>query len=81
MGAGELCRRDDPLDRHRRIGKRNVVANRAVEQHVFLQHDADLPPQPRRIDHGQVDAVDQNAAALRHIKPLDEFGERALARA
>ena len=77
--AGKLRRGDDALDRHRRIGERDIVADRAVEQHVLLQHDADLPPQPGGIDHGKIDAVDQNAPALRHVKPLDQLGERALA--
>ena len=29
----------------------------------------------------EIDAVDQHAAALRHVEPLDQLGERALARA
>ena len=62
------------------IGERDVVAHRAVEQHVLLQHDADLAAQPGRIDHGEIDAVDQHAPALRHVEALDELGERALAR-
>ena len=65
----------------RRVGERDIVAHRAVEQHVFLQHDADLPPQPGEIDHGEIDAIDQDAAALRHVEPLDELGKRAFARA
>ena len=79
--AGELGRGDDPLDRHGRIGERDIVADRAVEQHVLLQHDADLAAQPGGVDHGEIDAVDQHAAAFRHVKPLDQLGERALARA
>ena len=63
------------------IGERDVVAHRAVEQHVLLQHDADLAAQPGRIDHGEIDAVDQHAAALGHVEALDQLGERALARA
>ena len=34
--------RDDALHWHRRVGKRDVLAHRAVEQHVLLQDDADL---------------------------------------
>ena len=79
MRAGELGRRDDALDRHAGIGERDVVADRAVEQDVVLQHDAQLAPQPRAVDHGEIDAVDQHAAALGDIEPLDELGERALA--
>ena len=72
---------DDALHRHGRVGERDVLANRAVEQHVLLQHDADLAPQPGQIDHREIDAVDQHASALRHVETLDQLGERALARA
>ena len=34
----------------RRVGERDVVVDRAVEQEIFLQHDADLAAQPGRID-------------------------------
>ncbi len=79
--AGELGGGDDALHRRRRIGERDVVADGAVEQHVLLQHDADLAPQPGDVDHGEIDAVDQHAPALGHVEPLHELGERALARA
>ena len=81
MRAGELGRRDHALHRHAGIGERDVLADRAVEQHVFLQHDADLAPQPGEVDHREIDAVDQHAPALRHVEPLHQLGERALARA
>ena len=74
-------RRDDALHRHRRIGERDIVAHRAVEQHVLLQHDADLAAQPGRIGHREIHAVDQHAPALRDVEALHQFGERALARA
>src|SRR5262249_59772373 len=64
-----------------RVGERNIVAYRAVEQHVFLQHDAQLPTQPSGIDDGKVDAVDQHAPTLRHVESLGKLGERTLARA
>ena len=48
MRAGELRRLDHPLHRHAGIGERDVVADRAVEQHVLLQHHADLAAQPGR---------------------------------
>ncbi len=77
--AGELGRGEDPLDRHAGIGKRDVFPHRAVEQHVLLQDEADLTAQPGGVDHGEIDAVDEHAAALRHEQPLNELGERALA--
>jgi hypothetical protein len=33
----ESCRRDHPLDRHRRVGERDVLPHRAVEEDVVLQ--------------------------------------------
>ena len=80
MGAGKLCRCDDALDRQCWIGQSDIVANRPIEQHVLLQDDADLPSQPGGIDHGEIDAVDEDAAAFRHVKSLDQLGQRALAR-
>ena len=79
VGAGELGGLDDPLHRHAGIGQGYVVADRAVEQDVLLKHHADLPAQPRRIDQGQIGAVDQDAAGLRHVEPLEQLRQRALA--
>ena len=79
MRTRELRGSDDALDRHRRIGQRDVVAHRAVEQHVVLQYDADLPAQPPGIDHREIDAVDEHAAALWHVKTLKQLREGALA--
>ena len=79
--AGERGRGHDALDRHGRVGERDVLADRAVEEHVLLQHDADLAAQPGRIDDGEIDAVDQHASAFGHVQPLHDLGERALARA
>src|SRR6185312_12395639 len=59
---------------------RYVVANGAVEEKVLLQYDPDLAPQPHGISLLQVNAIDKNPDGLRHIQPLQEFGERALAR-
>jgi hypothetical protein len=70
---------DDALDRHAGVGQRDVVADRAVEQDVFLQHYADLTAQPRHIDHRQIDAVHDHLAAFRHIKALHQLGERRFA--
>src|SRR5262249_62225553 len=62
-----------------RVSERNVCAYRAVEQHIFLQHDAQLPTQPGGVDDGKVDAVHQHAPTLRYVEPLGKLGERALA--
>ena len=55
MGAGELGRGDHALNGHGWIGKRDVVPDRAVEEHVFLQHHADLAAQPGRVDHAKIE--------------------------
>src|SRR5262245_6730235 len=79
MRASECRRRNDAVHRHRRIGERDVVAHRGVEQNILLQHHADLPTQPGNIDGGEIDTVDQHASALGHVKPLQQLDERALA--
>ena len=56
--------------RHGGIAERDVLVDGAVEQHVLLQHDADLAPQPAGIELGDVDAVEHHLA-LRRVKPLD----------
>ena len=55
MGAGKFRRRYHPLHRHAGIGERNVVPYRTVEQHVFLQDDANLAAQPGNVDRGKSD--------------------------
>ena len=79
MGAGERGSSDHALHGNGWIDERDVVAHRSVEQHVLLQHHADLTAQPGDVDHREVDAVHQHASALRDIEALDELGERALA--
>ena len=81
MRAGELRRLRSRAPSAAGIGERDVLAHRAVEQDVLLQHDADLPAQPGGVDRREIDAVDQHAAALGHVEALDQLGERALARA
>jgi len=79
--AGEVGGGDDALDWHAGIGERNVVAHSEIEQHVLLQHGADLPAQLGRVDHRQIDAVDQHPPGLGHKQALGQLGQRALARA
>src|ERR1700736_600663 len=70
---------DHALHGNGRINERDIVAHRPVEQHVLLHHHPDLAPQPRDIDHREIDAVHQHPPALRDIEALNELGERALA--
>ena len=80
MRAGELRRPDHRLERQARISQGDVVADGAVEEEVLLEHHADLPPEPRRVDLRQVHAVDQHPARLGHVQPLNQLGDRALSR-
>src|SRR5438874_4525872 len=49
VGSRERGRSNDTLHRHRRLSKRDILAHRAVEEHIFLQHDPNLTAQPRYI--------------------------------
>ena len=75
VGAGEPGDLDDARARHRRIGEGDVLVDGAVEQEVLLQHDADVAPEPRRIDMVQVRAVEQHLPLVRQVKALDELGQ------
>ena len=81
MGARQHGGFDDALHRHCRVGERDVVADRPVEKEILLKNHADLPSQPRDIDHREIDAVDQDAPALGHVEALHELGDRRFARA
>ena len=63
LGAGEPRRPHHVLEG--RIGPRrgDVVADRAAEQEVLLQDDADAPPQMIDVVFADVDAVDLDQAA------------------
>ena len=52
--ACQLGRLHDVLNRCGGVGQGDVVAHRSVEQHVFLQHYADLVAQAGRVDDGDV---------------------------
>ena len=79
--AGEPRRLHHHHPRHRRIAERDVLVDRPVEQDVLLQHDADLPSEPARIELGDVDAVDHHLTHLRAVQALDELGQRRFSRA
>src|SRR5882724_4350157 len=73
MGAGELGCGEHPLHAHAGIGERDVFADGAIEENVFLKDGANLPPQPCDVGHRQIDPIDQDAAALGHVQALGEL--------
>ncbi len=79
VSAGHLRRPYDSLHIHTGIAEGNVVAHRAVEQIIFLQHHAYLPAQPERFDQSQIHAIDQHPSGSRHIQALDQFAQGAFA--
>ena len=62
------------------ICERNILVDGAVEQQIFLQHHTDLSAQPRSIDLTDIDAVEEDLAALRYIQPLHQLGHGRFAR-
>src|SRR5258705_12187026 len=79
MGPREGRRGDHLVQRHRRVGKRDIVAHRAIEQHVLLEHHAELSAQPGWVHHRKIDAIDQDPPGFGHVEALNELCERALA--
>ncbi|MNL81772.1 hypothetical protein D3C87_2089740 [compost metagenome] len=49
--------------------------DRAIEQHVLLQDDANMAAQPGGIGLGNVLPVEEDLTAVRKIETLDQFGE------
>src|SRR5260221_2160736 len=74
--AGEFGGGDHLRHRHRWIDERDVVADGMVEKDILLQHDADLAAQPSDVDHGEIDAVDEDTAALRHVEAEVGLGDQ-----
>src|SRR5207253_2188621 len=72
---------DNPLHGHGGIGERDILGDRSIEEHILLQDNANLPPQPGAIRHREIDTVDEDTSGLRHVKTLEKLRERTLARA
>src|SRR5215467_4856281 len=77
--AGELRRGHNLMHPQGWIGERDIVADGSVEQHIFLEHNADLTAQPSDIDDAQIDPVNHDPAGLGHVKPLHELSQCRLA--
>ena len=81
VGAGELGGAHDIVQRRGRLGHRDIFAHRAAEQKILLQHHADLGAQMSEIELLQILPVDAHQPGLWPIQPLDQPGDRRLARA
>ena len=78
MRAGQPGHLDDLRHRRPRHMNRDVVSDRAVEQKIFLEHDAHLAAQPHGVGLLQIDSINQDAAGLRHIQTLEQLRQGAL---
>ncbi|KAJ6263283.1 Syntaxin-16 [Drechslerella dactyloides] len=57
------------LPRRSRLPVRNILSDRAGEQHGLLRYYADLTPQRLDVELFQIHAVDQNPPGVRTVKP------------
>jgi len=79
VGMGEPRRIDDLVDRSARLAIGDILGERAVEQERVLGHEADRPAQGVERDASYVLAIDQDAAAVEIVEPLDQLDEGCLA--
>ena len=63
LGAGQPRGAHRVLQRQAWAAGDDVVADRAAEQEVVLQHHAEALPQMAQVDFAQIDAVDLQEAA------------------
>src|SRR5699024_8179654 len=74
-----LGRLDDLVRGGVRAAVGDVVPDRPAEQPGVLQHHADVPAHLAAREHGDVHAVDGDAAAVEVVEPHDEVDQRGLA--
>ena len=79
--VGESRGGEDLLARRARRGAGDVVADAGGEQHVVLEHDADLRAQRFERELADVAPVNQQAPALRVVEPEHEAQQGGLAAA
>ena len=70
LGAGEPRRPDDLVEGRVRLGGRDVLADRAAEQKILLQHDAKAAAEMAHVVFAHVDAVDLDQALVVGVQPL-----------
>ena len=74
LGAGEAGGADRILQRQARPAGQDVVADRAAEQEVLLQHDAEAGAQMAQVDLPQIGAVDLDEARILAVDALQAAG-------
>jgi len=71
VGVGRLGRLDDLLLGRTVLAERNVLLDRAREEHGLLPNEADLAAEPGQVELFDVDAVEQDCALLGIVEALD----------
>jgi hypothetical protein len=80
VAVRDAAHRHDLVARGMRPCIGDVLRDRAVEQEVVLQHDAQVRAEVAQLDRRQIMAVDEDAAGLRPVERHRQADERALAR-
>ena len=71
----------DLLSRNPRLAQADIALHVSGEEEDILLHHADMPPEFLDVPLADVDAVDQNRAALDLVEAADQIDDRTLARA
>ena len=79
FGAGQPGRAHRVVQRQARPAGEDVVADRAAEQEVVLQHDAEALAQVAQVDLAQIGAVDLHIAGVVAVDALQQAGDGRLA--
>ena len=72
LGAGEPRRPDHLVEGRIRLGRSDVLADRAAEQEVLLQHHAEAAAQVIDVVFAHVDPVDLDQAFVVGMQPLQQ---------
>src|SRR5665213_465887 len=68
------------LERRARLGERDVLRDRAVEQEVVLHYDAEMRTELPQLERLERPAIDRDRAPLRVVERHDEADQRAFPR-
>ena len=79
LGAGEPRRPHHLIEGRVRLGGRDVLTDRAAEQEVLLQHDAEAATEMTDVVFANVDPIDLDKAFVVRVEPLKQTRHRGLA--